>query len=344
MLYRSLIRPLLFLYDAEQAHQQTGRLLKSIQQYDAVLKFLEDQLTVADTSLEVRTSGITFPNPTGLAAGFDKNAELIPALSAAGFGFLEVGSVTFRPAPGNPVPRMFRLPKDEALINRMGLNNHGAEEVAERLSAITRRIPVGVNIAKTPVSHKNTDSAIQDYVSSYNVVKHHADYITLNISCPNTSDGTTFEDSALLIKLLKAIEPHRLPDLPLFVKFSADAGDETIIRLLEVCESLGINGYAAVNTTTSRNQLKSTEGKINRIGQGGLSGKPLQKRARECVRLIRNHVDNEKTIISVGGIDSGEEAATRIHLGANLVQLYSGLVYQGPGLPGRICRHLIQAR
>ncbi len=342
MLYRNLLRPLLFLNDAEQAHNLTCNTLIRLQKYDAFRQFLKDHFAAYDKSVEVKTSGIRFPSPVGLAAGFDKNAEMIPALSSLGFGFLETGSVTARPAPGNPAPRMFRLPADNALINRMGLNNEGASEIAKRFSTIERSIPVGVNIAKTPQGNKSTQDSIQDYVFSYKLFSNTADYITLNISCPNTSDGTTFEDPGLLVQLLDEIEKHRNPDVPLFIKFSADTGDENLIKLLEVCEARGINGYNAVNTTTSRNGLSTPTGDLNRIGKGGLSGKPLKNRSRECLKLIKENIGEEKTLISTGGVNSGEETRVRLEAGANLVQVYTALIYEGPSLPGNICRYLAE--
>ena len=340
MLYKKLLRPWLFRMDAETAHHTVFNQVKKLQKSDAFLKLVHDFTAVKSASLEVTTSGLTFPNPVGLAAGFDKNAELMPALAASGFGFLEIGSITARKSEGNPKPRMFRLPADRALINRMGLNNEGAEPVTQRLSERSISLPVGVNIAKTPGIHKDTDSSIQDYVFSFRLAVETADYITLNISCPNTGDGKSFEDPGLFRKLLEAVLPHRLTSVPVFVKFSADTGDKELDELIRISEELKVDGYVAVNTSNTRSGLKTANELLTKIGNGGLSGIPLQKNADERVVFIRERVEPQKTVISVGGIFTGEDALRRLNAGANLIQVYTALVYEGPQLPGKINDYL----
>lgn len=336
MIYQKLLRPWLFRMDAETAHHTVFNQLKKLQNSDAFLQLVSEIAAVKSPSLQVTTSGLTFPNPVGLAAGFDKNAELLPGLAAIGFGFLEIGSITARQNDGNPRPRMFRLPADKALINRMGLNNEGAAAICERLKKRSLSIPVGVNIAKTPGIHKNTDASIQDYVTSFKLAVETADYITLNISCPNTGDGKSFEDPDLFRKLLDNVLPHRVPYIPVFVKFSADTSDSELEKLIEISEAFKVNGYVAVNTSSFRNGLNTAPERIEKIGNGGLSGKPLRSTAESRVSFIRDRIAPHKTLISVGGIAKGEDALKRLESGANLIQLYTALVYEGPQLPGKI--------
>lgn len=347
MLYQQLVKPLLFRLDPEDAHNLLFRNLRRLQQSQRFLQFTQRMLghhSASSGKLARRCSGLSFPNPVGLAAGFDKNAELIPSLTAAGFGFLEIGSITAHPHGGNPKPRMFRLPEDQALINRMGLNNKGAEHIMQQLRRYhySSPIPLGVNIAKTPLSYNSTDESIQDYVDSYKIAVKGSDYITLNISCPNTGDGKSFEEVSLFETLLRAIQPHRPANSPLFVKFSSDTENSRLCELLEVAEAFEINGYVAVNTSNRRSGLKSSEEQLSRIGRGGLSGKPLAETAISRIQLIRRQTRPERTLISVGGIMNPEDARMRLETGADLIQLYTGLVYEGPQLPGRIKRFLQQ--
>lgn len=345
MLYEQLVRPLLFRLDPEQAHDLLFRNMKRLQQSQRFLQLTQRFIARqkgSEKNLSRHSSGLFFPNPTGLAAGFDKNAALIPALTAAGFGFLEIGSITARPHSGNPKPRMFRLPDDRALINRMGLNNNGAARIMQQLRRYhySSPIPLGVNIAKTPLSYSSTQESIEDYVISFKEAVKGADYITLNISCPNTGDGKSFEDPALFEALLQAVKPVRNSGIPLFIKFSSDTSDARLSQLLEIAEAYEINGYVAVNTSNSRNGLKSSPELIRQIGRGGLSGKPLAEKARSRIRLIRSQTRPERTLISVGGIMSPGDAHQRLEEGADLIQLYTGLVYEGPKLPGRINKYL----
>lgn len=343
MMYRALVRPFLFLMDAEDAHNFVFSRLKNWQQSEAFLELLRSQLSVADDRLTVETSGLRFPNPVGLAAGFDKNGDLIPALTASGFGFLEIGSVTAEASSGNRRPRMFRLPPDRALINRMGLNNKGAKAVAAALPAKKNRtIPLGINIAKTPNFHTTTEGGILDYVRSYQQLAPLADYTTINISCPNTGDGKSFESPELFLRLMQALTEVRLPEVPLFVKFSADTDDATLSELLDIAEAAAVEGYVAVNTSVSRAGLSTSRAELEAIGNGGLSGKPLAETAVSRIKFIRERTLAEKTLISAGGIDCAADVRLRLASGADLVQIYTGLVYNGPQLPGNICRELLR--
>ena len=286
-------------------------------------------------------SGIFFDNPIGIAAGFDKNAEAIGLYESLGLGYAEIGSITALPSSGNPSPRAFRLPKDHALINRMGLNNEGASRIAKRIRGKIAGIPIGVNIAKTHDPAIFGKIAVEDYLTSYRIAAPVADYITVNISCPNTSEGKTFEDPDALKKLLDAIFGERTShDSPLFIKLSVDLDESETHDLVEVCEKFGVDGYVCGNTSNSRSNLVTTEEKLHEIGRGGLSGRPIAGAANRLIRTVRDRVPDKRTVIGVGGIDSFEAALDKFRAGADLIQIYTGLIYEGPGLIKQINRHL----
>ncbi len=272
----------------------------------------------------------------GLAAGFDKNAEHIDLLTDLGFGFIEVGSVTAQPADGNPQPRLFRLPQDHALINRMGLNNRGVEATVERIKQCRRDVPIFVNVAKSPNPAIEGKEAIDDYVTTVRAVKNVADVIVLNISCPNSGDGRTFEDPEWLVPLLKSVrEELGSNPKPWLVKVSPDLDDATLKEVVELAVQCGVSGFTATNTTVSRENLQTPTSHLSRIGPGGLSGEPLHKRALKTVNIIKELTD--LPIIGVGGVRSATEAKAFLDAGASLVQLYTGFIYGGPTTVRRIC-------
>lgn len=278
---------------------------------------------------------VSFPNPVGLAAGFDKNGKLPKLMAALGFGFTEVGSITAQPGSGNAKPRLFRLPEDHSLINRMGLNNDGAQTICRRLKNQKIAIPLGINIAKTHSAAVYGDKAIEDYIISYREANKVADYIAINISCPNTKDGKSFEDPQILKELLDAldlrIDARRVPTI---IKLSPDMSSEQMEKILDVCETFGIDGYAATNTSSRRfaSTLHTTKSKLKDIGPGGMSGEALRRRSTEVVRQLRNMLGPDKPIIGIGGVHSVESAIEKLEAGANLLQSYTGLIYEGPGL------------
>lgn len=322
-----LLRRLLFLLPPESAHALATTAL------DLVAPLLHR----APPGSPVDVFGLRFLNPVGLAAGFDKNAAHLRGLAGLGFGFLEVGSVTARPWPGNPRPRLFRLPADEALINCMGLNNHGAEAVAARLARRRVGVPVFVNVAKTPDPALEGAAAVADYVQSFRVLAPHADALVLNISCPNSGDGRTFEESAALAALLDATLPER-GGRPVLVKVSPDLSPEALETVVRVALDRGVDGFTATNTTVSRQGLQTPDSTLESIGRGGLSGAPLRVRSLEVVRRIRALCD--LPIVAVGGISTAEHAREALAAGASLVQLYTGFIYGGPGAIRRIARGL----
>jgi dihydroorotate dehydrogenase len=297
---------------------------------------------VADPDLGVDAFGLRFRNPVGLAAGFDKSARHARAMQHLGFGFLEIGSITARPERGNVRPRLFRLPRDGALVNRMGLNNEGADAIAERLESLRREIgiPLFGNVALTPGRGLDTRGAIEDYVTSVRRVRDVVDAIVLNVSCPNTGDGRTFEEPQLLRQLLgKVREAAPRGERPVIVKLSTDLEMAAFIESVEVvCEMA--DGLSLSNTTLDRSALRTDIETIARIGPGGVSGRPLFARGVEAVRMAARCARGRCPIVGVGGISRAQDARAYLDAGATLVQLYTGLVYEGPLAVRRICRGL----
>lgn len=345
-----LIRSALFRLNAERAHTlaTTAAKLADLTHTDA---WVESNFAFEDESLQQKIWGLSFRNPVGLAAGFDKNAKLVEFWSTLGFGFVEVGSVTAQPSKGNPKPRAFRLPEDRAVINRMGLNNKGANKISRRLAKMNgrREMILGVNVAKTHDASIMGDAAVADFRESYRLLAPHADYIALNVSCPNTTEGKTFEDPDALEALLKAISEER-EDLgravPLLVKLSPPLSnrvvyDSNVEITVELCRRYGVDGFIASNTASDREGLTATEDQLAAIGRGGLSGQPLRARSTHLVRYLYRLTNGELPIIGVGGIFSAEDAYAKIRAGASLVQIYTGLVYEGPSLVRRIKEGLI---
>ena len=348
-MYR-LLRPLLFRLNPEWAH--TASLWGARVAQRTVLPLVASRYQFEDERLKQRLWGDTFPNPVGLAAGADKNARAVPFWEAVGFGFVEVGSVSAQPAPGNPTPRAFRLPKDQALINRLGLNNDGAEAVADRLehSRSDRARPLGINLAKTHDPDIMGEAALEDFRASFRTLVSAADYITLNVSCPNTPDGGTLEDPAALDALLEMVaEEQEVPGLavPVLVKLSPPPSDQVLFdtrleEILAVAAARGVYGFVATNTTPDRQGLRTSAERLADIGDGGLSGPPLAARSTRLVRYLYQATDGAIPIVGVGGVHDAESAYAKIRAGASLVQLYTALVYEGPALVRRIKRGLVE--
>jgi dihydroorotate dehydrogenase len=350
MIYRKLIRPLAFgltRADPERAHEWTVGLLHRVGGVPVLATALRSLFALEDPRLERRVCGIRFPNPVGLAGGFDKDATAVAALAALGFGFVEVGTATLRPQPGNPRPRMFRLPASRALINRMGFNNRGVEALAQRLEACRPLpIPVGVSLGK----NKGTSEAdsVEEYCRALRVVYPHLDYFALNVSSPNTPGLRQLQGRELLDVLLgRLLETAAelaagATTKPLFVKIAPDLSHAHLRDLLDVCLARGVAGIIAVNTTIQRDGVKGVERALADEA-GGLSGRPLGARAREVVSFIHREAGGELPVIGVGGIMSPDDALRMFDAGASLIQLYTGLVYEGIGLVKAINRALLRA-
>ena len=332
MFYKNFAKPFLFLKDPESAHEAGVNMAKLASNSSFFASLTRTIYGSSNKGLGQEFFGLRFPNPVGLAAGFDKNGETPLAMQSLGFGFVEVGSITAKAATGNPKPRAFRLPHDESLINRMGLNNQGADVIIPRLKKLQLNIPLGVNIAKTNDMSIHGEAAVQDYVYSYELTQEVADYITVNISCPNTGEGKTFEDPDALEELLSALKIQKESRVPTLIKFSVDTYKSTLEKLVEISERHGVAGYLATNTSSLRSGLKTNEATLSKIGNGGLSGKAIAQKSTEVVSWLHEMIGTTKPIIGVGGIDSVEEAIKKMEAGASLIQIYTGLIYQGPGL------------
>jgi dihydroorotate dehydrogenase len=326
-----LAKPLFFRVDAETAHGLVSGALESIQGTPAE-QVVADHYAVVDSRLRVDALGESFPNPIGVAAGFDKNARIPNALSALGFGHVEVGGVTAEPQAGNPRPRLFRLLEDRALINRMGFNNDGADVIAERLDETEGSVPIGVNIGKSKSAEN--DEAEADYRDTFEAVASGGDYFVVNVSSPNTPGLRELQNRDSLESILGTLQDAGAE--PLLVKLSPDLKEPAIEEALTVVETLDLDGVIATNTTTSRpDSLRSDRADET----GGLSGKPIEAGATEMVRFIAERTD--KPIIGVGGVTDAAGAYEKIRAGASLVQLYTGLVYEGPAIARDINRGLL---
>jgi dihydroorotate dehydrogenase len=325
--FERAVRPALFRLgggDAEAAHEWTLRRLGALSRRRTALAALRARYAVAAPRT---VFGVDFPNPVGLAAGMDKDGVALPAWPALGFGFVEVGTVTANPQPGNPRPRLFRLPASEAVINRMGFNNAGAQALAHRLAALARPlgVPLGISLGKSKVTP--LDRAVEDYVASYRLLRDHGDYFAVNVSSPNTPGLRELQDRAHLDALLAAL----VGDKPILVKIAPDLSEPAIAEVLDVCVSRGAAGVIATNTTIRRDGLAGAD-RARAAEAGGLSGRPLATRSREVVAFIRRATAGRLPVIGVGGITSGDEAARMFDAGASLVQLYTGFIYHGPAL------------
>ena len=337
-LYKNLLRPALFAQDSEIIHDRTLRALGFASRHkilcDIVGAFLKSP------ELPVELFGLKFPNPVGLAAGMDKHAAAVPVWPSLGFGFSELGGVTWHAQPGNPAPRMFRAIADGALVNRMGFNNSGAEAVAEKLAAWRGAgrwpaHPVGINLGKSKITP--LEKAAGDYANSFRVLRDHADFFVVNVSSPNTPNLRQLQDKSALDEILAALqEINRQPGKPILVKIAPDLSFEALDEILELVESRNIAGIAATNTTTARPETSDARCRASYAETGGLSGKPLRARSTEIIRHVHRQTNGKLPIIGVGGVFTADDAWEKIQAGASLVQIYTGLVFEGPGIAREI--------
>jgi dihydroorotate dehydrogenase len=347
-LYKTLIRPLLFSLPSETAHEIGLKVLKAGLAPGFFGGFLRGQASFEEFG-PIERFGLKFDNPLGIAAGFDKNGIAVEQLAALGFGFIETGTVTWHPQPGNPKPRLFRLPQDEALINRAGFNNDGTVKVAERLKTKRPSCVLGVNIGKSKIVP--IEEAVDDYLRSFELVHPVADYIAVNVSSPNTPNLRELQKADELEKLLSALQKKnkelsersvalspgfsRQPpeggtqNKPLLLKIAPDLTEAEIEAITDISLRLDLAGVIATNTTVSRDGLKTPESEVEKMGQGGLSGRPLQKRSTEVIAAIHRHAKGKLPVIGVGGIFTPEDAFEKICAGACLLQAYTGFIYQG---------------
>lgn len=341
-MYR-LIKPLLFRISPETAHTYTMRLFSWLLQVPLVGNMVRRYYTITHPTLKRNVFGLQFNNPVGLAAGFDKDGKYYQTISALGFGFVEIGTVTPRPQAGNPQPRLFRLPPDQALINRMGFNNEGVHALCKRLSEMPppKNLIIGGNIGK----NKDTpnDQAISDYLYCFEQLFPYVHYFVVNVSSPNTPGLRALQEKEPLTALLQTLVAHnnlKPQPKPILLKIAPDLTDTQLDDIIDIVQETNISGIIATNTTIDRSNLNTSAETLDAIGAGGLSGAPLRARSTQVVQYLHRQLGDKTPIIAVGGIHSAADAIEKLEAGASLVQVYTGLIYEGPDLIRRICLKL----
>ena len=351
MLWRSVGRSVLFKFPAEWTHHFSMGTFAGLSSLPAVPSIMRSRFTVNDPRLKTQAFGLNFANPVGLAAGFDKDAKWFPDLASLGFSHIEVGTLTGQAQSGNPKPRLFRLPADNAIINRMGFNNEGADAAAKRLSKTPKARHsdiLGINIGKTKIVP--VDEATEDYLFSFERLFSYADYFTINVSSPNTPGLRELQNREPLIKLLNALQElnsrlatdHEVDRKPILLKIAPDLGDGQLEDIVSIVKETRLDGLIATNTTISRDGLKSSDSMVQEIGNGGLSGSPLTTCSRDVVSRAFKLADGAFPIIGVGGIMNGDDAWEMICAGASLVQLYTGFIYGGPSIVKEINKTILR--
>lgn len=337
-MYKALIRPILFCFDPEKVHHFTFSLIRNVSKIPGVKGLFRSLYVIEDKRLERKLFGLKFKNPVGLAAGFDKDAKLYNELSNFGFGFIEIGTITPKPQEGNPKKRLFRLKEDSAIINRMGFNNGGIEEAVERLKK-NSGVLIGGNIGKNKITPN--ENAVDDYEICFNALFDYVDYFVVNVSSPNTPNLRALQDKEPLTQLLKALQVlnfKKEQSKPILLKIAPDLSDDQLLDIIDIVKTTKIDGVISTNTTISREGLISD----NKTEVGGLSGKPLTKRSTEVIRFLSEKSNKAFPIIGVGGIHSAEDALEKLEAGADLVQLYTGFIYEGPRLIKSINKTLLK--
>jgi dihydroorotate dehydrogenase len=342
-MYKYILKPIFFLFDPEKIHYFVFDLLKFTLAFPGMKWVFRKQYCLDDPKLEREVFGLKFKNPIGIAAGFDKDAKLYNQLGYVGFGFIEIGTLTPVGQEGNPKPRLFRLPNDSGLINRMGFNNGGVDEAVLRLQRRKTGLIVGGNIGKNKVTPN--EEAIGDYEYSFEALYEHVDYFVVNVSSPNTPNLRELQDKKPLTKLLS-----RLMDLreakskskPILLKIAPDLTDSQLDDIIDIVEKTKIDGLIATNTTISRDHLRTPPARLKEIGNGGLSGKPVKDQSTYVIKYIAEKSNKKIPIIGVGGIHSPEDAIEKLEAGASLVQVYTGFIYEGPSLVKKINKKILE--
>ncbi|MBA3900497.1 MAG: quinone-dependent dihydroorotate dehydrogenase [Bacteroidetes bacterium] len=342
-MYKSILKPLFFQMQPEKAHHLIHKFLKTTFSLPGIAPIIRNNFLVESPALETEVFGIKFPNRVGLAAGFDKDGKMFNELASFGFGFIEIGTVTPRPQPGNPEPRLFRLLKDEAIINRMGFNNDGVKKAAERLRNRKSNIIIGGNIGK----NKDTpnEKAFEDYKICFEELFELVDYFVVNVSSPNTPGLRALQEKGPLTEILNALQnlnKAKPAPKPILLKIAPDLTHSQLDDIVDIVKETGIAGVIATNTTIDRSNLTTEEKEVEGIGAGGLSGKPLTSKSTEIISYLSEKSAKAFPIIGVGGIHSPEDAIEKLNAGASLVQLYTGFIYEGPGLVKRINKALLK--
>ena len=342
-MYKTFIKPLLFLFSAEKAHHLTIQLLKITLSIPIVSFLFKKSMELKDDRLRREVFGLTFQNPVGLAAGFDKDGKSFNAMSSMGFGFIELGTVTPKAQGGNPQPRLFRVKKDEGIINRMGFNNEGIEAVIKNLKKNKGQVIIGGNIGKNTTT--SPENYTEDYCEVFKSLHPYVDYFVLNVSCPNVGSHAKLNDKDYLIELITACKELNLEEKsqkPILLKIAPDLNTIQLDEIIELVNETNIDGVIASNTSTSREGLKASKEQLAKIGPGGLSGQPVKNKSTEVIQYLADTSHKSFPIIGVGGIHSEKDALEKIKAGADLVQVYTGFIYEGPSLIKRINKAILQ--
>ena len=341
-MYKLFIRPFLFLFDPEKIHYFTFSLIRFLCKIPLMSLILRKIYKIEDKRLERTLFGIKFKNPVGLAAGFDKNAVLYNELANFGFGFIEIGTVTPLGQEGNPKKRLFRLKHDAGIINRMGFNNDGLETVIQQLKKNKGKLIIGGNIGKN--TQTSSDLYTRDYELCFKGLHPFVDYFVLNVSCPNVGSHAKLNDKSYLIELISAVQKlnkQELTQKPILLKIAPDLNNNQLDEIIELVAETKIDGVIASNTSTTRNNLKASNRLLKEIGNGGLSGQPIKELSTKVIKYLAQNSNKAFPIIGVGGIHSAEDALEKIEAGADLVQIYTGFIYEGPGLIKKINKALL---
>ena len=339
-MYKLLIRRILFYFDPENVHYFTFSLIRTLSKIPGIPSLFKAIYGMEDKRLETEVFGLKFKNPVGLAAGFDKDAKLYKELTNFGFGFIEIGTLTPKGQEGNPKKRLFRLKEDQAIINRMGFNNGGVQEAVERLKSNTN-VLIGGNIGKNKLTPN--ENAVDDYVICFDALYDYVDYFVVNVSSPNTPNLRELQEKEplkLLLQTLQNLNLAKPKQKPILLKIAPDLTDSQLLDIIDIVKETKIAGVIATNTTLSREGLQSK----NKIEAGGMSGKPLGKRATEVIRFLSEKSNKAFPIIGVGGIHSPEDAIEKFEAGASLIQLYTGFIYEGPALIKKINKTILEKR
>ena len=343
-MYKLFIRPFLFLFDPEKIHYFTFSLIRFLCKIPLMSLILRKIYKIEDKRLERTLFGIKFKNPVGLAAGFDKNAVLYNELANFGFGFIEIGTVTPLGQEGNPKKRLFRLKHDAGIINRMGFNNNGLETVIQQLKKNKGKLIIGGNIGKN--TQTSSDLYTRDYELCFKGLHPFVDYFVLNVSCPNVGSHAKLNDKSYLIELISAVQKlnkQELTQKPILLKIAPDLNNNQLDEIIELVAETKIDGVIASNTSVTRNNLKASDQLLKEIGNGGLSGQPIKELSTRVIRYLAQNSNKAFPIIGVGGIHSAQDALDKIEAGADLVQIYTGFIYEGPGLIKEINKALLKS-
>ncbi|KOY52497.1 quinone-dependent dihydroorotate dehydrogenase [Polaribacter dokdonensis] len=343
-MYKAIIRPIFFLFDPEKIHYFTFSLIRTLSKIPGINSIFRNLYQVNDKKLERNLFGLTFKNPVGLAAGFDKNAVLYNELANFGFGFIEIGTVTPKGQEGNPKKRLFRLKDDKGIINRMGFNNEGLKAAIEKLRGNKGKLIIGGNIGKNTQTLPENYTA--DYIECFNGLHPYVDYFVLNVSCPNVGSHAKLNDKDYLVELITACQKlNNSKDVqkPILLKIAPDLNDIQLDEIIELVAETKIDGVIASNTSTTRANLKASEERLKEIGNGGVSGQPIKNQSTKVIRYLSEKSNKAFPIIGVGGIHSAKDALEKIEAGADLVQIYTGFIYEGPSLIKKINKAILKS-